>query len=106
MVAEAEAPPSGPAPPGSVPLVPPPPPEIVGAVCFLTSWAKERGKKRVEGKLAKRFGYIMVAFTLCWLPLVAVLLLDALWHQDHQVRLKSDLACCCFLSSEHWSPIM
>lgn len=59
--------------------------EIVGAVCFLTSWAKERGKKRVEGKLAKRFGYIIVAFTLSWLPLVAVLLLDALWHQTHQV---------------------
>ncbi|XP_075901979.1 D(3) dopamine receptor-like [Nelusetta ayraudi] len=63
-------------------------PEIVGAVCFLTSWAKERGKKRVEGKLAKRFGYIIVAFMLSWLPLVAVLLLDALWHHNHQLLVE------------------
>lgn len=57
-------------------------PEIVGAVCFLTSWAKERGKKQVEGKLAKRFGYIIIAFTLSWVPMVTVLLVDVLSWQD------------------------
>ncbi|XP_077369655.1 5-hydroxytryptamine receptor 2B-like isoform X2 [Festucalex cinctus] len=31
-------------------------PEIVGAVCLRTPGARERGKKQVEGKLAKRFG--------------------------------------------------
>lgn len=87
LVAEAGAP--GPGPPSTVAAAVAPPvaegPEIVGAVCFLTSWAKERGKKRVEGKLAKRFGYIILAFTLSWLPLVAVVLLDALWQHNHQV---------------------
>lgn len=57
-------------------------PEILGAVCFLTSWAKERGKKQVEGKLAKRFGYIIIAFTLSWVPMVTVLLVDVLSSQD------------------------
>ncbi|XP_028309857.1 D(4) dopamine receptor-like [Gouania willdenowi] len=51
-------------------------PEIVGAVCLLTPGARERGKKRVEGKLAQRFGYIIVAFTLFWVPMVVVLLLN------------------------------
>lgn len=58
---------------------------IVGAVCFLTPGAKERGKKRMEGKLAQRFGYIIIAFTLSWVPMVVVLLLNAIWKDTNRV---------------------
>lgn len=52
------------------------PPEIVGAVCLLTPGAKEQGKKRMEGKVAQRFGYIIIAFTLFWVPMVVILLVN------------------------------
>ncbi|XP_070695039.1 D(2) dopamine receptor-like [Pempheris klunzingeri] len=58
------------------------PPEIVGAVCFLTPGARERGKKRMEGKVAQRFGYIIIAFTLFWVPMVVILLMNVIWWQD------------------------
>lgn len=58
---------------------------IVGAVCFLTPGAKERGKKRIEGKLAQRFGYIIIAFTLSWVPMVVVLLINAIWKETNRV---------------------
>lgn len=57
-------------------------PAIVGAVCLLTPAAKERGKKRLEGKLAQRFGYIIIAFTLSWVPLVVILLMNVISWQD------------------------
>ncbi|KAM7411789.1 hypothetical protein PAMA_021657 [Pampus argenteus] len=58
------------------------PPEIVGAVCLLTPGAKERGKKQMEGKLAQRFGYIIIAFTLFWVPMVVILLMNVISWQD------------------------
>ncbi|XP_047449965.1 5-hydroxytryptamine receptor 1-like [Mugil cephalus] len=58
------------------------PSEIVGAVCILTPGAKERGKKRMEGKLAQRFGYIIIAFTLFWVPMVVILLMNVISWQD------------------------
>ncbi|XP_074536875.1 D(2)-like dopamine receptor [Halichoeres trimaculatus] len=58
------------------------PPEIVGAVCLLTPGARERGKKQMEGKLAKRFGYIIIAFTLFWVPMVVILLMNVISWQD------------------------
>ncbi|XP_051913223.1 D(4) dopamine receptor-like [Hippocampus zosterae] len=53
-------------------------PDIVGAVCLRTPGARERGKKQVEGKLAKRVGYIIIAFTIFWLPMVVILLMKRL----------------------------
>ncbi|XP_078026535.1 5-hydroxytryptamine receptor 2B-like [Epinephelus lanceolatus] len=58
------------------------PPEIVGAVCLLTPGARERGKKRMEGRLAQRFGYIIIAFTLSWVPMVVILLINVISWQD------------------------
>lgn len=58
------------------------PPEIVGAVCILTPGARERGKKQMEGKLAQRFGYIIIAFTLFWVPMVVILLMNVISWQD------------------------
>ncbi|KAG7510645.1 5-hydroxytryptamine receptor 1-like [Solea senegalensis] len=58
------------------------PSEIVGAVCLMTPGARERGKKHLEGKMALRFGYIIVAFTLFWLPLVVVLLVNVSARRD------------------------
>lgn len=58
------------------------PSAIVGAVCILTPGAKERGKKRMEGKLAQRFGYIIIAFTLFWVPMVVILLMNVISWQD------------------------
>lgn len=49
--------------------------EIVGAVCVLTPKAKALGKARVEGKLAKRLGYIIANVVLFWMPLVLLLTL-------------------------------
>ncbi|XP_026187306.1 5-hydroxytryptamine receptor 1E-like [Mastacembelus armatus] len=51
-------------------------PEIVGAVCLLTPGARERGKKRMEGKVAQRFGYIITAFMLFWMPMVVILIMN------------------------------
>ncbi|XP_064812520.1 5-hydroxytryptamine receptor-like [Oncorhynchus masou masou] len=48
------------------------------AVCLLTPTARERGQKRTEGKLAKRFGYIIITFTLFWMPMVVILLIHAI----------------------------
>ncbi|XP_054627746.1 D(4) dopamine receptor-like [Dunckerocampus dactyliophorus] len=66
------------------------PPDIVGAVCLLTPGVRERGKKQVEGKLAKRFGYIIIAFTLFWLPMVVILLLNNLitWPDTDKLLLE------------------
>ncbi|MCI4380726.1 hypothetical protein PGIGA_G00243490 [Pangasianodon gigas] len=48
-------------------------PEIVGAVCVLTPKARALGKARVEGRLARRLGYIITAVVVFWLPLVLLL---------------------------------
>nr|XP_040008421.1 5-hydroxytryptamine receptor 1-like [Xiphias gladius] len=68
----------------------PRPPEIVGAVCLLTPGARERGKKQMEGKLAQRFGYIIIAFTLFWVPMVVLLLVNVISWQDTD-RLLTEL---------------
>ncbi|XP_028265232.1 D(4) dopamine receptor-like [Parambassis ranga] len=70
--------------------VPGRPPEIVGAVCLLTPGARERGKKQMEGKLAQRFGYIIIAFTLFWVPMVVILLINTLiTSQDLLMELET-----------------
>ncbi|KAJ3586403.1 hypothetical protein NHX12_012801 [Muraenolepis orangiensis] len=78
LITVAEA---GPALQGGKPLRRPPP-EIAGAVCLLTPLARERGKKRMEGKVAKRFGYMILVSTLFWVPLVLTLLITILWGQS------------------------
>ncbi|XP_038867484.1 D(4) dopamine receptor-like [Salvelinus namaycush] len=52
--------------------------ERVRAVCLLTPTARERGQKRTERKLAKRFGYIIITFTLFWMPMVVILLIHVI----------------------------
>lgn len=54
--------------------------ERVRAVCLLTPTARERGQKRTEGKLAKRFGYI-ITFTLFWMPMVGRDSVNRLYHE-------------------------
>ncbi|KAF4109895.1 hypothetical protein G5714_009147 [Onychostoma macrolepis] len=49
---------------------------IAGAVCFLTPAARELGKKRLEGRVAKRFGYIIITATVFWAPLFIILVLN------------------------------
>ncbi|XP_076596967.1 D(2) dopamine receptor-like [Chaetodon auriga] len=78
LVAEAGAPCGG----SSTGGAPGRPPQIVGAVCLLTPGARERGKKQMEGKLAQRFGYIIIAFTLFWVPMVVLLLINVISWQD------------------------
>ncbi|XP_073325847.1 5-hydroxytryptamine receptor 2B-like [Pagrus major] len=78
LVAEAGAPCAGLSTGGS----PGRPPEIVGAVCLLTPGARERGKKQMEGRVAQRFGYIIIAFTLFWVPMVVLLLVNVISWQD------------------------
>ncbi|XP_065817162.1 D(2) dopamine receptor-like [Labrus bergylta] len=73
---------SGPCAGSSTGVAPERHPDIVGAVCLLKPGAKERGKKQMEGKLAKRFGYIIIAFTLFWVPMVVVLLMNVISWQD------------------------
>ncbi|KAM9829342.1 D(3) dopamine receptor-like isoform 1-T1 [Syngnathus typhle] len=73
-------------------------PEIVGAVCLRTPGARERGKKQVEGKLAKRFGYIIIAFTLFWLPMVVILLMNHLITRPDTDRL--------LLEMETWAMVL
>ncbi|KAM9785989.1 D(3) dopamine receptor-like [Neosynchiropus ocellatus] len=66
------------------------PTTIVGAVCPLTPGYKERRKKHMEGKVAQRFGYIIIAFTLFWLPIVLILLVRAT-RWSHTDRLLMEL---------------
>ncbi|KAL2103209.1 hypothetical protein ACEWY4_000077 [Coilia grayii] len=63
---------------GPVPVATPP--EIVGAVCILTPAARELGQKRLEGELAKRFGCIIIAVLLFWLPLAVCLAISFSTH--------------------------
>lgn len=49
---------------------------IAGAVCFLTPAAPELGKRRPEGRVAKRFGYIIISATVFWAPLFIILVLN------------------------------
>ncbi|XP_029994675.1 D(4) dopamine receptor-like [Sphaeramia orbicularis] len=73
----------------STPEAPVRPPDIVGAVCLLTPGARERGKKQMEGKLAQRFGYIIIAFTLFWVPMVVILLIDVIsWQDTNTLRME------------------
>ncbi|XP_078403904.1 D(2) dopamine receptor-like [Cetorhinus maximus] len=55
---------------------PPDTPNVVGAVCLMTSQSRECVKKRMEAKLAKRFGYIILTFLVFWVPLIIVLMLN------------------------------
>ena len=72
-------------------------PEIAGAVCILTPLARERGKKRMEGKLAARFGYIIIVFTLFWVPMVITLLVNiTAWH--HAVSTENPRTFCSICS--------
>ncbi|CAK6968247.1 -hydroxytryptamine receptor 1-like [Scomber scombrus] len=65
------------------------PPQIVGAVCLLTPGGKERRKKKMEGKLAQRFGYIIIAFTLFWLPMVVILLMNVIsWRYTDRLLME------------------
>ncbi|CAL8258810.1 unnamed protein product [Gadus morhua 'NCC'] len=64
-------------------------PEIAGAVCILTPLARERGKKRMEGKLAQRFGYIIIVFTLFWVPMVVTLLMKITsWQNTNSLAVE------------------
>ncbi|KAI3357672.1 hypothetical protein L3Q82_016079 [Scortum barcoo] len=67
------------------------PPEIVGAVCLLTPGARERRKKQTEGRVAQRFGYIIIAFTLFWVPMVVILLMNVISWQDTDKLLLMEL---------------
>lgn len=49
---------------------------IAGAVGFLTPAARELDKKRLEGRVAKRFGYIIISATVFWAPLFIILVLN------------------------------
>ncbi|KAK9970585.1 hypothetical protein ABG768_026518 [Culter alburnus] len=51
-------------------------PRIAGAVCILTPAARELGKKRLEGRVAKRFGYVIITATVFWAPLFIILVLN------------------------------
>ncbi|XP_078276454.1 5-hydroxytryptamine receptor 1A-beta-like [Rhinoraja longicauda] len=67
---------------------PPDAPNIIGAVCLISRSCRESAKKRMEGKLAKRFGYIMLTFLVCWMPLVTVLLLNMLVRHSMELLLE------------------
>lgn len=49
---------------------------IAGAVCILTPAARELGKKRLEGRVAKRLGYIIITVIIFWAPLFVILCVD------------------------------
>ncbi|KAJ8047161.1 Octopamine receptor [Holothuria leucospilota] len=50
---------------------------VVGSVCVFNPKNRERGRRNVEAGTAKRAAYIIVVFSLCWLPLFLSTLLDA-----------------------------
>ncbi|XP_069489419.1 G-protein coupled receptor 84-like [Ambystoma mexicanum] len=75
---------SSPSIPPEMPLIPSPPdiPEIIGAVCLFSVKSREHARKRLEEKIAKRFGYIFVTFLAFWVPLVVILFLTFLLKKD------------------------
>ncbi|XP_071398578.1 5-hydroxytryptamine receptor 2A-like [Centroberyx affinis] len=43
----------------------------------------------MEGKLAQRFGYIIIAFTLFWVPMVVTLLMNIIsWHETDRFLME------------------
>ncbi|KAG2460233.1 DRD2 protein, partial [Polypterus senegalus] len=53
-----------------------PPVDIVGAVCIMPKGNREKARKRTEGKLAKRSGYIILTFLALWLPLIVLVIFN------------------------------
>ncbi|XP_033889499.3 D(2) dopamine receptor-like [Acipenser ruthenus] len=60
----------------TLPVVENPVGEIAGAVCMMPSSNRERTKKKTEGKLAKRSGYIILTFLAFWIPLILSVLIN------------------------------
>lgn len=57
--------------------------EVMGAVCMMPSFTnREQGKKKKEGKLAKRSGYIIVTFLFFWMPLIGTILNNGLNNRN------------------------
>ncbi|XP_006824665.1 uncharacterized protein LOC102800462 [Saccoglossus kowalevskii] len=50
---------------------------LYGSVCVMNHSARERGKRRVEARTAKRAWYIIGSFIVCWFPLPLVTLIIA-----------------------------
>ncbi|XP_006628429.2 5-hydroxytryptamine receptor 2B-like [Lepisosteus oculatus] len=73
---------------GSVENGPGKAPDVVGAICLLTPSSREHAKKRMEGKLAKRFGYIIIAFLVFWAPMVVILLMNVLTSSSALLELE------------------
>ncbi|XP_070557240.1 uncharacterized protein [Ptychodera flava] len=59
--------------------------ELYGSVCVMNNTAKERGKRRVEARTAKRAWYIIGSFVVCWMPLPIVTLFTA-FYGDYLFR--------------------
>ncbi|XP_062855728.1 parietopsin [Trichomycterus rosablanca] len=68
--------------------------EVMGAVCMMPSLAnREQGKKKKEGKLAKRSGYIIFTFLFFWMPLIGTILHNAFIniHQGQDMEIIQGL---------------
>ncbi|XP_028665891.2 putative tyramine receptor 2 [Erpetoichthys calabaricus] len=65
-----------------------PPVEIVGAVCIMPKGNREKARKRTEGKLAKRSGYIILTFLALWLPLIVLVIFNFIvCHSNTAIQL-------------------
>ena len=67
----------------SVTTAPLPIEDIYGSVCVFKPKSKktrERGARNLEAKTAKRTSYIIGVFTVCWIPLFVVALLDIILY--------------------------
>ncbi len=66
--------------------------EVAGAVCMMPSLAqRERGNVKKESKLAKRSGYIICTFLVCWIPLIATVVLNHFFYQNDNINVSSKL---------------
>lgn len=63
--------------------------EVQGPVCMMpTKERRERASKSKESKMAKRAGYIIITFLLCWLPLVSSILANFIAHRNRNTQVR------------------
>jgi hypothetical protein len=48
--------------------------QVVGSVCVMSNKNKFKGKRKLEGRTAKRASVIIIVFLVCWLPMPIVYL--------------------------------
>ena len=63
-----------------------PPDNVYGDVCVMNPKSRERGRRKLEARTAKRALFIIAAFVVCWLPMSVITYLEV--HVELVIDIK------------------